>query len=161
MSRVDTTQIDALQWILQRLRTALGLNASTCFVAADDLAPAEIPPASVFITVTPQEGRFELEEQTIGNVLEDWTFRVRVYLRLSRDRPGADQVRLLDPQDGLLAWKRKILKALCGQDPGWNLGRTIAAVAATRTVWLKGGRSDLEYASLAVDFVMPIGWDLS
>jgi len=161
MTRADATQIDALQWVLARLRSELGLNSRTCFAAADDLAPAEIPPAPVFVTVTPQEGRFEVEEQAAGNVLEDWTFRVRVYLRLARDRTGADQVRLLDPQDGLLAWKRRILKALCGQDPGWNIGRTIAAVSATRLVWLQGRRSELEYASLAVDFALPIGWELT
>lgn len=158
----DVTQIDVLEWVLQHLRSELGLSESTCFLAADDLAPMELPPAPVFVTVTPLEGHFEVEEQSVDNTIEEWTFRVRLYMRIARDRSGSDHNRLLHPTDGVLAWKQRILRALCGQHlVQWNVGRTIAAVSCTRMVWLQGQRGDLHYASLAIDFLIPIGWNLA
>lgn len=162
MSRADTTPISLLQWVLAQLRTQLGLNEATCFLAADDLAPAQLPPAALFLTVTPLEGTFRVPEQTPGNAYEDWSFRVRIYLRLARDRPGVDETRLVHPTDGILAWKRKVLKALCGQDiAAANIGGTLAATASTRLVWLRAAKQEIEYASLAVDFTLPFGWDLT
>lgn len=162
MSRADTTPIDLLHWVLQRLRSELALTSSTCFLAADDLAPAQLPPAAVFLTVTPLEGAFRVPEQTVGNAYEDWAFRVRIYLRLARDRPGADESRLVHPADGILAWKRKVLRALCGQDIATaNIGGTLAATASTRLVWLRTQKQEVEYASLAIDFTLPLGWDLT
>lgn len=160
MSRVDTTPIDILNWVLSTLRTELGLTPTNCFLASSDLAPAKVPPAAVFVTVTPLAGRFDIPEQTAGNCYENWSFRVRVYLRLVRDRTGHDDHRLLDPDDGMFAWKRKLLKTLCGRDiPSWNLKGTIAADAATPLTWLRGG--DADWASFAIDFVAEFAWDLS
>jgi len=160
--RRDVQPTDILQSILATLRAALALNENTCFLATDDLAPARIPASSVFVTVTPSAGEFIVQEQTPGNVGERWGFRVRVFLRLARDRLGRDDVRLLDPQDGMFAWKRKVLKALCGQDfTAWNLRGTIAATSSTPLAWLRGERGDLEFASFAVDFAADFDWDLS
>lgn len=162
MTRLDTSSKDLLEWILATLRTGLALNESTCFLAVDDLAPGAIPAAGCFVTVMPREGTFEVAEQTIGHVTENWGFRVRVYLRLGRDRSGHDTHRLLDPEEGMLAWKKKILRALCGKDwPDRNLRGTLAAERSTGLVWLRGDRSELEYVSFAVDFTAAFAWDLS
>ena len=162
MSRIDTTPVDILTWILSTLRSELALSESTCFLATSDLAPARIPSSSTFVTVTPSAGEFVIPEQSVGNVTEKWGFRVRVYLRVVRDRAGHDEVRLLDPENGMFAWKRKVLKALCGKDVStWNLRGTIAAAASTPLVWLRGERGELDFASFAVDFAADFDWDLS
>jgi len=161
MSRTDIRPGDLLQWFLDTLRSNLDLTESTCFPASGDLAPPKIPPASAFLTVTPLGGRFDIPEQAIGNLYENWSVRVRVYLRLARDRSGRDAQRLLDPEDGQFAWKRKVLRALCGRDiPGWNLKGTIAAESATPLTWLRGDRNDLEWVSFAIDFVCSFAWDV-
>lgn len=160
MSRSDTNPIDILNWILDRLRAELDLTETTCFLSSADLAPQRIPPASVFVTVSPLAGRFDVGEQTAGNIYENWSFRVRVYLRLARDRTGHDDRRLVDPADGVFAWKRKVLKALCGRDiPSWNLKGTLAAEASAPLTWLRGG--DLDWASFAIDFVADFAWDIT
>lgn len=160
MTRTDTTPIDILGWVLATLRSELGLTETTCFLASSDLSPAKIPPAAAFVTVTPLGGRFDIHEQTRENCLENWSFRVRVYLRLTRDRTGHDDRRLTDPDEGAFAWKRRLLKALCGQDlTTWNLKGTIAADSATPLTWLRGG--DIDWASFAIDFIADFAWDLS
>jgi len=162
MSRVDTKPSDILSWILQLLRSGLEMPAEACFLASDDLAPARIPPHPTFCVVSPLAGQFVVEEQTPGNLCERWGFRVRLFMRLSRDRPGQDDVRLTDPDDGAFAWKRKILSALVGKDyAGWNLRGTLAATAATPLVWLRGNRGETEYASFALDFLIEFDWSLA
>ena len=161
MTRTDTTPRELLSWILEKLKTDLGLTDATCFLSISDWAPARIPSAPAFVTVTPLDGEFHSVEQVPGNVLEHWAFRVRVYVRISRDRAGQDVHRLLDSQDGLIAWKQKILKSLCGQDLGGaNLGQTVAARQSHAPQWVQKDDSGLHYVTFAIDFVMPFGWDL-
>lgn len=161
MSRVDTKPQDILSWILGLLRNGLGLGPEACFLASDDLAPARIPPHPTFCVLSPLGSQFIIDEQTPGNVCERWGFRVRLFLRISRDRPGQDEVRLLDADDGMFAWKLKLLRALVGKDnQDWNLRGTLAATAATPLVWLRGNRGEIEYASFAVDFLLEFDWSL-
>lgn len=160
--RQDTTPAAILPWIIERLRAALRLSASQCFLAADHLSPPTAPPGDVFLTVSPGSGQFHLPEAAPGHLQERWTFRVRIYCRVLLDRADHDESRLLDATRGLLTWKQKVLAALTGLDnPQWNLRGWIAPVAATEPQWLQGGRNgELNYLSLAIDFQADFDWDL-
>ncbi|HOM18888.1 MAG TPA: hypothetical protein PK777_16655 [Thermoguttaceae bacterium] len=156
----DTTATDILLWVQQRLQTQLNLLDSQCFLTADNLSPPKAPPTDVFLTISPGGGQFHLPEAAPGNLLERWTFRVRIFCRVLLDRADHDQHRLVDQTRGLLRWKQMVLAALTGlENPEWNLRGWIAPVAATEPQWLQGGRNaELNYLSLAIDFQADFDW---
>lgn len=161
--RTDATATAILQWVRERLKTALQLSDSQCFFTADSLNPPVAPPADVFLTVSPGGGQFHLPEAAAGNLMERWTFCVRIFCRVLLDRADHDEKRLFDATRGLLAWKQKVLAALTGLDnPDWNLRGWIAPAAATAPQWLQGGRNaELNYLSLAIDFQADFDWNLT
>jgi len=160
--RQDTTRTAILQWVLDRLRTQLKLSDSQCYLTADAMAPPVIPPGDFFLTVSPGAGQFVLGEAAVGNLTEHWTFRIRLFVRILRDRSGQDQQRLLDAQRGLFAWQQKVLAALTGADnPDWNLRGWIAPVTASEVQWVQGGRNaELNYLTMTIDFQADFDWDI-
>lgn len=163
MTRLDTTPAAILAWVVARLKTSLSLSDSQCFVTADSMQPPRIPPTDAFLTVSPGGGAFALDEAAAGHLVERWTFRVRVFLRVVVDRADRDAARLLDANRGLLEWKRRVLAALTGADnPEWNLRGWIAPVTAGEAQWLQSAKGgDIDFLTLAVDFQADFDWDIA
>jgi hypothetical protein len=115
--RVDVVQCDVLDAVVWRLRTALSLTDRTAYVVARAQDVPLLPVGGdYFLTVAPGDGTFAPEEQAPGNITEDSEVTVSVYTRIKVDSTGHDDALLLDDARGLLAIKKLILGALCGQD---------------------------------------------
>lgn len=163
MTRSDTTAADILAWVVDRLQANLSLSGSQCFLTADSMQPPQIPPTDVFLTVSPGGGQFAIDESAAGHLIERWTFRVRVFVRVAVDRADRDGARLLDAQRGLLTWKQRILRELAGADnPAWNLRGWIAPVTASEAQWLRAAKGgEIDFLTLAIDFQADFDWDIA
>ena len=80
------------------------------------MAPPIIPPGGdYFVTVAVSHSTFAESEQVAGNITEEATVTVTGYSRIKLD-PVSDTNLLQDASRGLFFIKKKILKALVGQD---------------------------------------------
>ncbi len=115
--------------IRDRLRGAIqGLNDSNCFVT-DQPIPLHFPSGSYCVTVAPSEGSFSAEFYAgRGNatLTEQGSVIVTPMVCMKLDRPFRSEQALLQPDLGLLGWKRSILQALFVWDtsnfpgPAWE-----------------------------------------
>jgi hypothetical protein len=117
MAYSDVTQVEVLASLILRLQTALSLTDRQCYeVARPDDVPVIPVGGSYFLTVAVGGGTFEPEEQAAGNITEDAEVYVTAYTRIKQDSTGHDRYLLVDDARGLLAIKKLILSAVCGQD---------------------------------------------
>lgn len=116
MVRVDLTQDRVLEQIVAHLREELKLNDRTCYETLDPLSPRIPKGGEYFVTVSPDDGVFVEGEQVAPNVTEEWGVIVTAYSRIRLDSTDHDERLLYNARRGLFELKRKILKALVGQD---------------------------------------------
>jgi hypothetical protein len=112
-----------------RLRGAIqGLNDSNCFVTYQPI-PLHFPSGFYCVTVAPGEGSFPAEFYAGGGnatLTEQGSVIVTPMVCMKLDRPFRSEQALLQPDRGLLVWKRSILKALLVWDvsnfpgPAWE-----------------------------------------
>ena len=177
MTRVDTTESLILDRIAARLRTELGLDARTCYVSVEPLAPVIPPGGPWFVSVSLRDGLFEPAEQSrllapgaAGNTTAAVDFTVTAYVRMELDSAAhaagllGVTARLADASRGLLERKRQILKALVGWDLLTAAGNEVlrSLLFATRSYRPVLVRSDaipgLALGLLQVDFRAVYDW---
>lgn len=163
MSRADTSQIDLLREVLTKLRADLGLDANQCFLVWSPRNPDHIPRGGEwFVTVSPGAGDFQPGEQVTGNITEEWTFDVTIYVRSALDRPDEAETALIDIQRGLFARKRQILKAIVGWDLGLAQRALVHCIHSSAPQPLEAvGNPHLTLWSLTLTFALPFDWDIT
>ncbi len=125
MARVDTTQQAILERVADRLRDQLALPDEGVYLILEPLDPPKVPRGGkFFLGVSAGAGQFPLEEQVEGNITEDWTLGVTLYVRMALDQTDTASSRLLDTTRGLLPLKQTILAALVGWDLTLESGNT-------------------------------------
>lgn len=172
MARVDITQSDVLDRIVVRLREQLDLDPRQCFESLDADSPPELPVGGdYFVGVSPGDGQFLTGEQVVGNVTELWSVVVTAYTRVHLDSANHDTAVLRDTSRGLLELKRKILKALVGEDLTTGDGDTFLRQLLYATdsrkpqigTWQGGSRprSDMSFGWVSVTFGVDFDWDIT
>ncbi len=125
MARVDTTQQAILERVADRLRDRLALPDEAVYLVLEPLDPPNAPRGGkFFLGVSAGAGQFPLEEQVEGNITEEWTLGVTLYVRMALDQTDTASSRLLDQTRGLLPLKQRILAALVGWDATLESGDT-------------------------------------
>jgi len=149
--------------VLSRLRSELDLEANQCFLAYQPLALSELPRGGdYFLAVSPGGGRFEPAEQVAGNVTEDWTFTVTIYVRSALDRADEAEQALLSATGGLYERKRQVLAALVGWDTGLAQRQLTYCIQSSAPQLLErlGSPQTLLWA-LSLEFGLPFDWELT
>lgn len=169
MPRANVTQADAIQAILDHLRTELSLEDDACFFVIDPLS-FHIPRGDWWITVAAGDGTFNQELMQSGVIeqcTEDSTFVVTVYERLHLDPTDDDGQMLVRATEGLLPRKRLILKTLCGEDPlvgGNEFSRELITpqhCRAPMVVSPAGEEEGLQIGLMSITFGFTFDWDLT
>jgi hypothetical protein len=117
-ARKDIPQWSVHQAILRQLRTALDLAPAQCYpvIRAEDV-PVLPAGGDYFLTVAWEPGIFpQDEEQWTGACEEQAAIIITIYTRIHLDPPNSDDHLLWDATKGLAVLKRKVLKAMIGQD---------------------------------------------
>ena len=166
-SRVDVEQSVVYSAVVARLRTALGLTDRQCYEVTDPNAAPILPTGGdCILTVSPGSGGFVDEEQVIGNTTEFTEVIVSGYTRIRTDSTNSDKFLLLDEQRGLFAIKKKILKALVGQDledtEGNKFLRQVCfATRADVPQMVERNDTGNIYGCIRVTFGVMFDWDLT
>lgn len=165
MPRIDVSQSIVLERVIAQLRSALNLNERQVYdtISADYLPRLPIG-GDFFIAVSPLDGAFSEEEQTPGNVTEDWGVAVTAYTRIKLDSTDRDEKMLRDAGRGLFTIKRKILAALVGQDLMTEEGdtflrQTLHAKSCSRPE-AKEMPNKIPIGVITVEFGVNFDWDL-
>ena len=166
MARVDLTQDLVLERIVAHLRGELKLNDRTCYETFDPLSPRIPKGGDFFVTAAPGDGVFVEGEQAVDNVTEQWDVIVTAYSRIRLDSADHDQRLLHNPRRGLFELKRKILKALVGQDPTYKtdefLRNLLYAKRSPRPQAVEiAGAKNSGLALISVVFGVDWDWDLT
>lgn len=165
MARVDLTQSQVLQAIVAHLRDTLDLNNRNCYESLMPDAPPTLPVGGeIIVSVAPGEGQFVEGEQQVGNITEEWTIIVTAYSRIRLASTDHDFETLQDDQRGLLEMKRKVLQALCGDDPTTDdedantfVRQLLYAIRADRPQHDR----DKEIGWISIIFGVDFDWDLT
>jgi hypothetical protein len=117
MARIDVDQAVVLERIVARLRSALSLNERQVYeTLSPDFLPRIPTGGDFFVAVSPLDGTFIDGEQVEDNITEEWGVAVTAYTRIRLDSTDRDEKMLRDASRGLLTIKKRILRALVGQD---------------------------------------------
>jgi hypothetical protein len=121
MAWTQTDQADVLTAIQLRLKTALGLADSTCFLSLRPVPP--VSPAAAgneFVTICPMDSQFNegvFEGAGEAALEENAGVIVTVFTRIRLDRNEHATQALTNATRGLLKkWKKDILEALAGHE---------------------------------------------
>lgn len=161
---VPTTQNAVLAATVKRLiDTIQGLTDSTCFVSLFPVPPGPLPPADVFLTVSPAGGQFDPHWHDGGGeyqTFENASVYVTIFSRVKLDRSGRDDQKLTHIPRGLLEWKRIVLRCLSGQyltDADGNALLVNAMLPHTADA----AESSEDYTHLRLVFTTDFLWDLT
>ncbi len=125
MARVDTTQQAILEQVADRLRDQLSVPDGSVYLVLEPMAPPDAPRGGpFFLGVSAGAGQFPPEEQVEGNITEEWTLGVTLYVRMALDQTDVSSSRLIDTTRGILPLKQRILAALVGWDATLESGHT-------------------------------------
>lgn len=165
--RFDVEEVAVLQSILARLQMSLGLNDRQCYLVA---RPQDVPSLPIggdyFATVATGDGTFPDGEQCPPNCMEETEVTVSIYTRIKTDSTGHDGYLLIDDARGLISIKKKVLKALVGQDladadGAKFLRQFMHARRATAPELVAVGKSDIPCGRLQITFGVSFDWDLT
>jgi hypothetical protein len=125
MARIDVDKAVVLERVVAQLRSALNLNDRQVYeTLSPDFLPKIPGGGEFFIAVSPLPGDFIDGEQIENNITEEWGVAVTAYTRVFLDSTDRDEKMLRDTNRGLFAIKKKILRALVGQDLQTDEGDT-------------------------------------
>ena len=119
MARVDITEAEVMEIVIDHLRTTLELNERQCYETVSPLTPPKNPLSEWWLTVSPGEGNFDEAMQSGGGrhqVTEEWQLLVTGYARVRLDSTDHDMQLLREVNRGLLHIKRRILWAMAQVD---------------------------------------------
>ncbi len=166
-ARVDLTQDVVLKALTSHLRDALKLNERNCYETFDPLSPAIPKGGDYFVTVSSGDGVFPEGEQDAGNLTEEWIVIVTAYSRIRLDSPDHDERLLHDPRRGMFELKRKILKALVGEDvlyQGNTFLRNLLYVKRAprpQVVQIPGSSGNSGLALISLEFGVDWDWNIT
>lgn len=156
-----------LEAITSHLRAALDLNERNCYETFDPMSPAIPKGGDYFVTIAPGDGAFAQGEQDANNLTEEWIVLVTAYSRVKLDSPDHDERMLHEPRRGLFELKRKILKALVGEDPEYK-GNTflrnllyVTRAPRPQVLQIPGGSSNSGLAVISLEFGIDWDWDIT
>lgn len=119
MAVVNTTQKAVLEAVVTRLKANVTeLNGDALCYVSDYPEPPENVQTELFAMVSPSDGQFDVDIQEgagANDVREYAGVVVTVFSRVKLDRHGRTESLLVDSTRGMLPLKRKILRALAGQ----------------------------------------------
>lgn len=119
MARVDITEAEVMEIVVDYLRTTLDLNERQCYETVSPLTPPLAPLSEWWLSVSPGEGNFDEAMQSGGGrhqVTEEWQLLVTGYTRIRLDSTDRDMQVLREANRGLLQIKRRILWAMAQID---------------------------------------------
>ena len=159
MAREPNTQLEVLSAVVEALLDEIDdLTRSTCVVSHYP----QVPPGSssnVFVTVTPMEGSFEPQDHHSA-IIENAGVVVTVWSAI-KGRAGRGEQELMDETRGVLDWKRRILRVLCGRDLSVEGSNPLASLMFP----LNSGRPEVDFdsgrVSLMMSFSTDIWWDIT
>lgn len=166
--RVDIQEVDVYTSILTRLRSQLGLNTSNCSlsISPDDGDVVTPTGGNYFLNVGPGGGEFPADAQEGGGdsqCTENLTVLVAIYTKIRTDSVTEDTQTLTEATRGLLAIKRKVLKALVGFDlldaAGHSFLRKLVLASHTMRPGIRRNKNGLAW--LTVAFVIGFDHDLA
>lgn len=119
--RVDTDLISVMEAVAVKLRTAMGLNARTCFVWIER-SDGEFPPipGNFAVTVSPDSGSFDPGLIRGGGEHQftvETNLLVTVHSSIMLDSGGRDELAIKTADRGVLDAISKIIVALADFDP--------------------------------------------
>jgi hypothetical protein len=170
-ARIDVSQVDLIEAVLLRLQTFLDLDDRHCYlVARSQDAPLAPPGGDFWATVAISGGMFSEEEQDYKQCTEDCEVAVAAYTRIKLDSTNHDEQLLLDASRGLIAIKRKLLRALVGHD--LIHGTPVDEYSDTMLRWIcharqasapdivEIGNEGVLWGRIEVTFGVPFDWNL-
>lgn len=163
-----TNQIVILQAIVDRIRSEINDSfgsEATCFISDVPWPAIEIHD-TIICTVSPSSAQFVQEEPTgagPAGVVELASFQVSVWSKIQLDQMERSVLALTDPDRGILVLKRRVLKALAGQQLYSTDGQPLLIsylrpISATHPA---AGKAQDEFASFSIAFQGSYYWDLS
>ena len=119
MSRTTATQIEILDSIVARLLTEIDeFSPGTCFLSLFPV-PVPAPSGQIGAIIAPGGGSFDSDLEVLGgpvaadtSVTEAGSVTVLIFTRVQTDEVGHSDLLLNDAALGLLAMKKRVLKAL-------------------------------------------------
>lgn len=166
-TRIDVDQSTVLERIVAQLRSALDMNERQVYETISPQFLPRIPTGGdFFIAVSPADSTFPEDEQTPGNITEDWGVAVTAYTRIKLDSTDRDEKMLRDANRGLLAVKKRILAALVGQDLKTERGDTflrqmLYARSCSRPEPKELPKGDIPIGIITLEFGVSFDWDLT
>ncbi|HEV3340784.1 MAG TPA: hypothetical protein VG125_10525 [Pirellulales bacterium] len=166
---IPTNQDDVLNAVERLLVTRLAISDKYIFQTTKPLVAIGNPPSGDYwLTISPGEGIFPDEWQIGGGantVMELATTRVAAYTRIRTDSTDRDTNLLHDLKRGLLPIKRKLLKAMVGQqlyddaapNPNALCIRAIGIIRAEDPDYDKEKGTGF----IVLHFATPFQWDLT
>ena len=117
LSRTPVSQADALQALVAKLRSDLGLSEPRCYFSLSPFVPPKIPRAGDYvIAVSPGASTFPEEEQHTAFCIEHQFVSTTIYTRVELDPVDKAEQLLLEATRGLYQVKRLVMKSLVGAD---------------------------------------------
>ena len=145
MARVDITEAEVMEIVIDHLRTTLELNERECYETVSPLTPPLTPLSEWWLSVSPGEGNYDEAMQSGGGrnqVTEEWQLLVTGYTRIRLDSTDRDMQLLREANRGLLQIKRRILDTMAQVDlrkpfpntsiAGWDDMTTAEKIIAAR-----------------------------
>lgn len=163
----DTTQVEVLQRILDRLRATLALNDRQCYLSLSRWLPPRqgTVGGDFWVVVSPGPGRFEESYQIGGGTLqvtEQTEVVVAACTRIRLDQAEHAEILFTDTTRGLYRLKERILNALASHELAGTDGQPLLVQYLTPT-----STGPPEYdpqsgiACVTVTFACDFNWNLA